>query len=353
MKTIFDTLVEHAHDTMESRNKDVNAPEALRKTERDLDIALADCKALHNTMLELLDYENVEKEIEWIRNMHASHQEISSRIEAVISAKRNDTKDKGNPLQLEKIKMPSFHGNVRNYPQFKTDFEKQVMPSINAENAPYVLRSCLGKEPADTAKSVDDITAMWKRLDEKYGDPAKVADVVICAIQNMKPIREGENKKFVEFINVIDDGYRDLRRLGLEKEITTTSSVSIIERKLPNDVKREWAKLISSEHSPVDKRDKFPSLLRFLLEQKQAIEYENAELRSNSNLSVKGSLHYLEKRDDKVAIPEGQGTLRYKRNKCLYHEGANHWTNECRLYLSKPVQERRDTLKEKGACWSC
>ena len=356
MKTIFDTLVEHAHDIMETQNKDVNAPEALRKTERDLDIALADCKALHNTMLELLDHENVEKEIEWIRNMHASHQEISSRIEAFISAKRNDnkTKDKGNPLQLEKIKMPSFHGNVRNYPQFKTDFEKQVMPSINAENAPYVLRSCLGKEPADTVKSVDDdITAMWKRPDEKYGDPAKVADVVMCAIQNMKPIREGENKKFVEFINVIDDGYRDLRRLGLEKEITTTSSVSIIERKLPNDVKREWAKLISSEHSPVDKRDKFPSLLRFLLEQKQAIEYENAELRSNSNLSVKGSLHYLEKRDDKVAIPEGQGTSRYKRNKCLYHEGANHWTNECRLYLSKPVQERRDALKEKGACWSC
>jgi len=352
MKTIFDTLVKLAYDAMASQN----APEALHKTERDLDIALADCKALHNTMLELLDNEDVEKEIEWIRNMHARNQEISSRIEAFISVKINDTKakDKSNPLQLEKIKMPSFHGNVRNYPQFKTDFEKQVMPSINAENAPYVLQSCLGKEPADTVKSVDDdITAMWKRMAEKYGDSAKVADVVMCAIQNIKPIREGENKKFVEFINVIDDGYRDLRRLGLEKEITTTSSVSIMERKLPNDIKREWAKLVSSEHSPIDKRDKFPSLLRFLLEQKQAIEYENSELRSNSNVPVRGSLHYLEKKDDKVVIPEGQSTSRYKRNKCLYHEGDNHWTNECRLYLSKPIQERRDTLKERGACWSC
>jgi len=285
-------------------------------------------------MLELLDYENVEKEIEWIRNMHARHQEISGRIEAFISAKRDDNnaKDKGNPLQLEKIKMPSFNGNVRNYPQFKTDFEKQVMPSINSDNAPYVLRSCLGKEPADTVKSGDDdIDAMWKRLDEKYGDPAKVADVIMCAIQNMRPIREGESKKFVELINVIDDGYRDLKRLGLEKEITTTSSVSIIERKLPNDAKREWAKLVSSEHSPVDKRDKFPSLLRFLLEQKQAIEYENAELRSSGSLPLRGSLHYLEKKNDKVAIPEGQGSSRYKRTKCLYHEGANHWTNECRL----------------------
>ena len=151
---------------------------------------------------------------------------------------------------------------------------------------------------------------MWKRLDEKYGDHAKVADVVMYSIQNIKPIREGENKKFIEFINVIDNGYRDLRGLGLEKDITTTSSVGIIERKLPNDVKREWAKLVSSEHSPVDKRDRFPSLLRFLLEQKQAIEYENAELRSNSNVPARGSLHYLKKRDDKVTILEGQGISR-------------------------------------------
>lgn len=62
------------------------------------------------TMFELPDNEDVEKEIEWIRNMHARHQEISSRIEAFISAKINDDKaiNKSNPLQLEKIQMPSF-----------------------------------------------------------------------------------------------------------------------------------------------------------------------------------------------------------------------------------------------------
>lgn len=61
-------------------------------------------------MFELPDNEDVEKEIEWIRNMHARHQEISSRIEAFISAKINDDKaiNKSNPLQLEKIQMPSF-----------------------------------------------------------------------------------------------------------------------------------------------------------------------------------------------------------------------------------------------------
>jgi len=120
----------------------------------------------------------------------------------------------------------------------------------------------------------------------------------------------------------------------------------VIEKKLPTDTRKEWAKLVSSEDSTVDKMDKFPSSLKFLLNQKQAIEYKNAELRFNNDSRVRGSVFYSEK-DDTVAAS------RSTRSKCLYHERANHWTSECRVYLSKPVEERRETLKEKGACWSC
>lgn len=127
--------------------------------------------------------------------------------------------------------MPKFDGEIRHYPQFKRDFQKHVIPTLHADDASYVLRSCLGKEPADTVKSVDDdIEEMWKRLDDKYGDPAKVADVIIDAIQRTRAIKEGEDKQLVEFIDALEDGCRDLKRLGLEAEITTTSSVSIIER---------------------------------------------------------------------------------------------------------------------------
>ena len=150
--------------------------------------------------------------------------------------------------------------------------------------------------------------------------------------------------RLIELINVVEDGYRNLKRLGLEKEITTTSSVSMIEKKLLTDVKKEWAKFVSSDHSTVDKTDKFPSLLKFLLNQKRAIEYENAELRNDSQ--VKGFAHLSEKNDSKVT------TSYWKASKCLCHEGANHLTPECRAYLSKSIEERKGILKEKGACWS-
>lgn len=38
----------------------------------------------------------------------------------------------------------------------------------------------------------DDISEMWKRLDEKYGDPAKVAELIIDGIRRTRIIREGE-----------------------------------------------------------------------------------------------------------------------------------------------------------------
>lgn len=111
---------------------------------------------------------------------------------------------------MEKIKMPGFDGDLREYPRFRKDFEVQVMPSLTNSTAPYTLRSCLGKEPMAVVKGVDDdITEMWKRLDEKYGDPAKLADAIIDSVQRVKPIREGDGKQFIEFVEIVECGYRE------------------------------------------------------------------------------------------------------------------------------------------------
>ena len=148
-------------------------------------------------MLEVLDSKSVEHQIEWIRNMHVHYNEISGRIQSFIAKERDlENAQKQNPLRLEKVKVPLFTEEKRDYPWFKTDFEKQVMPTINEENAPYILRSCLSKEPADVVKRVDDdLDTMWKRLDEKCRDPAKVVDVIMNAIQDTRNLKDGENKK--------------------------------------------------------------------------------------------------------------------------------------------------------------
>jgi len=64
---------------------------------------------------------------------------------------------------------------------------------------------------------------MWKRLEEKYGHPAKLTDLIINTIQDIRPIKEGRNKRVKELVETTEDGDKDLKILGLEREITTTS----------------------------------------------------------------------------------------------------------------------------------
>ena len=98
------------------------------------------------------------------------------------------------------------------------------MPHLQSDDVSYVLRVCLGSNPATIVKSIDDvISEMWKRLDGKYEDPAKVADVIIDGIRRTRVIRQGEEKRFVEFVDIVEVSCTDLKRLGLESEITTTS----------------------------------------------------------------------------------------------------------------------------------
>ena len=151
LETIFETLTNYAQSLMESHDGGQDAPAALRKTERELEVVLANCNKLHNRLLELLNAESAESEIKWIREIYARYNEISGRIESFTAKGKNvESAQKQNPIQLEKVKMPSFTGEIRDYPRFKTNFERQVMPTISIENAPYILRSCLSKEAANT-----------------------------------------------------------------------------------------------------------------------------------------------------------------------------------------------------------
>ena len=347
-QTVFDTICNNTKHFLDNNI----ASHTLERSLKQIEDAYAECKNANDDVLDLADRDTAENAIKFAAQIQCRLDDMTEKLTSRIGPKddqvaRRETCTSTN-FQLEKIELPRFEGEIRAYPQFKRDFEKQIMPHLQSDNMSYVLRSCLGSDPATTVKSIDDdISEMWKRLDEKYGDPAKVADVIIDGIRRTRIIREGEEKRFVEFVEIVEDGYRDLKRLGLESEITTASSVSIIEKKLPADIRRKWAEIVSADNSTVDKTNKFPSLLKFLRNQRGAIEYDTASLRVPAG-PVKAVIHHTTARQE--IDMKGQ---RMTQGKCLIHEGGKHSTEECKVYSSKSLDEKKTLLKEKNACWSC
>ena len=118
------------------------------------------------------------------------YNQVVDRIESVIANQTkveegmNNLEANTTNLCFEKIKMPRFSEELREYPRFRKDFEVQVMPSLNSSTACYTLRSCLCEGPLAVVRGVDDdIDEMWRHLEEKYGDPAKITDVIVNSIQ--------------------------------------------------------------------------------------------------------------------------------------------------------------------------
>ena len=127
--------------------------------------------------------------------------------------------------------------------RFKNDFKMQVVPSVkDSASQSYVLKSCLSGDPLDIVKSVnDDINEMWTRLDDRYGKSRKLADAIMSDIKRLTAVTEGDDKRMVELVNVIENGYRELQIAGMGSEMSNTVFMSWIEEKLAPTIRGEYS----------------------------------------------------------------------------------------------------------------
>ena len=213
-------------------------------------------------------------------------------------------------------------------------------------NAAYVLKSCLSRTPLEIVRNVDDrLVDMWARLDEKYGKASKFPDAVMNDIKRYRTIKEGDDKRFTEFVDLIERGYRDLSWLKLERELSNSTAVSIIEEKLSRDLKKAWALEISKTNSKVKDDDKFPSLLEFLNEHKRGIEYEENEIRG---CSMRGEASHFE-----LSHKSNESKSTKEQCWCVIHNNSSHNTSVCTTFSSMSPQERMKCVWDNKLCYSC
>ena len=51
---------------------------------------------------------------------------------------------------------------------------------------------------------------MWKRLDNVYGQSSKLADIVMYEIKRLRIVKEGDDMRFMQLVDVVEAGYREL-----------------------------------------------------------------------------------------------------------------------------------------------
>ena len=159
-------------------------------------------------------------------------------IRTIFAARTRDENVKLSEIHVKPLNSPHFSGNIRQYVSFKQDLNRLMTKQYGQD--PYALRQCLSGEALETIKGIEgDYLEMFQRLDAKYGEPRKVVDAIIFDIQKLKPVPEGDSRKFINMVDVVERSWLELQRLGMPQEINTTTMVTMVEKLLPRTQQRE------------------------------------------------------------------------------------------------------------------
>ena len=273
--------------------------------------------------------------------------------------------------KFEAIKLPKFDGDIRMYPSFIADFE-----SIGCGNSVAILKQCLGPKALQVVHNRDtDYDEMRALLDEEYGDPRKLVDVVDRELNLLTPIEDNDSDGFLRLIQTVHTGYTDLKKVNLESEISNVHVVNYIQKLIPPDAYKRW---VRKSRSVVDKSILFPLLLEFLLKEKKDLEFTKATRGSSSPIKI----HAYSSPDSEMmnVVKSLQGEIQQLNSKfsqlesktagvskeystvpvrsiggrwCLVHNFPHHDTSTCAKFLSMSPTERFEFIKSKNCCFNC
>lgn len=205
---------------------------------------------------------------------------------------------------------------------------------------------------------------IWERLDDRYGSPEMLEEMMKKKIRDFPNLTNKENKKLFELSDIVSE----IESLKCDQKYATllayydsSSGVTPIVNKLPYNLKEKW--VTQAANYKKNHNVPFPPFCLFA-----------GWLRDISKVRNDPSLNYMHETSSYVGTrgnpPTGRSERRltgptvtaYKtdavstregpQQKCPIHK-TNHSLNECRSFQFKSVDERKKWLKDHNFCFKC
>lgn len=258
----------------------------------------------------------------------------------------SSTKEVQRGIKMETLKFTVFKGDLRRYPEFKSEFVKYIQPRCQPDQLTFVLKSYLDETVKEEVRNVgDNYRDMWDRLDAKYGNVRRLVDTILSDVKKLQK-NNGDPSDALKMINIVEKAWRDLKALGQSSELYNSTTISIIEQAMSPKMKDEWVKIIASRS--FDSQQTFYSLLELMKDWRNRLEYVASEIREEETSSTqhKGGVHQVV--GNKAKEPT-------KKKRCWLHDGStvDHHIWRCRLFRSKNVAERKALVYANNACTRC
>lgn len=180
-------------------------------------------------------------------------------------------------IKLKATALPKFAGNQWGYYRWRQEWEalqKQGEPTGSKEVKKFQLLDSLNEKVArdlclSTYNSSDEI---FRALENRFGDQATITLEIVEELQATPPVRRGEPRKVIEFIQTVEKALYDLSELDNADAIKNTIVTKSIGGKLPETLKKNWLTYAVVEGNAVNRNNRFDKLITYLKSQKSIYE---------------------------------------------------------------------------------
>ena len=251
------------------------------------------------------------------------------------------------PVYLKKREVPKFSGRHKDWPEFKSVWEKIVVPSLLNKTAlaTELKLSCKGGPGYDeisniSAGSETAYEDMWKSLCVHFDNVTLSVNSALDEMTYFKRVIENDYSSIVKLIRGIDSIYQQLKVLK-QIDMVTNREVNTMMSYFPPLLRKDWAETYYLMESSKQLKP-FESLHGFLDEKMKCAKLM-ADTQQTLSEPNTGTKNHKSSYNASTAKPV---------DKCVIH-GLPHSTDSCRLFLSLSISERRDKLSTDRRCFRC
>ena len=147
-------------------------------------------------------------------------------------------------LKLDRLALPTFKGEVREFARFMKEFEATVGVQFSDPKVKvmYLKNQCLKGGPKEVVRGLGDYDEVIARLKERYGRPSLTVDSVLREISELKLIPNDEQNSIIKLCRVLQSAWDDLTAVDSVEEFCNIVTLNALESKLPSKVQVQWAR---------------------------------------------------------------------------------------------------------------
>lgn len=211
------------------------------------------------------------------------------------------------------------------------------------------IRSANPRDPSRALRLI------WERLDSRFGSPESIESSLknkVAAFPILKNTDRSELFELADIIMEIESIMQDEKYTKLFAYYDSSVGINPIIKKLPINIQEKWtneANKYKQKHSVV-----YPpfSVFAMFVNNIAKIRNDPSFIYDTTNNAQQGDGH---KRIRGTSFTKTQISSRktdVTTESCPVH-GTNHTLNACRQFRTRPLQERKDFIREHGLCFKC